>query len=101
MFNEWRMNKLYSGMYVTDVDASDDADINSVDDPLLIVGISGTYDGPSVHEGFRNGVRVFLMKPVSMSKCKAIYDAKISGQLNTEYAGKKLSDIPDDDKVTS
>jgi CheY-like chemotaxis protein len=95
MFSEWRMNKLYSGMFVTGTDVQDTSEIStSGDDPLLIVGISGTYDQTSVQDGFRNGIRVFLMKPVSQAKCKEIYDAKIGGLLSTEYAGMKFSDLP-------
>jgi CheY-like chemotaxis protein len=96
MFSEWRMNKLYSGMFVTGADVQEMSEISSVDDPLLIVGMSGTYDHASVMDGFRNGIRVFLMKPVSRDKCKEIYDAKLGGLLRTEYAGRQLSDLPDD-----
>lgn len=96
MFSEWRMNRLYSGMFITGAGLHDMS--HSFEDPLLIVGMSGTYDAPSVHEGFRNGIRVFLMKPVSMAKCREIYEAKIKGLLNTAYAGKLLSDLPEDDR---
>lgn len=99
MFSEWRMNKLYSGMFVAEANSLSSSDISSLDDPLLIVGMSGTYDAPLVQEGFRNGVRVFLMKPISKEKCKAIYDAKISGQLNSEFAGKRMSAVPDGETI--
>ena len=101
LFSEWRMNKLYSSMFVTGSDSNKMSDLSSFDDPLLIVGMSGTFDEVAVQEGFRNGIRVFLMKPVTKDKCKQIYDAKIQGTLNTEYAGRQLSDLPHNFDVTT
>lgn len=99
-FSEWRMNELYSGMFITGAGMQDAAESASFDDPLLIVGMSGSYDGPAIQEGFRNGIKIFLMKPVSREKCKRIYEAKIGGELDTEYAGRQLSDLQEGDLVS-
>ena len=87
-------------MFITGAGMQDISESSSFDDPLLIVGMSGSYDGPAIQEGFRNGMKVFLMKPVSREKCNRIYEAKIGGELNTEYGGRQLSDILENDVVS-